>query len=674
MRFTLLALLLFVAAHSFAQTDSVETRFATATQSTVITLTRAELQRLPATGFLELVAGAFPFLGTEGIEEDFTYVVNGFVLINPNAINLSQLESISFYPGGTPLTGGTLAKRGTFLISTRPVANRFSVSSKTGLWSATNDELPSFRRSGLHSGVFSLNEFSLQRKSETAFVSGAASFLPDKSPDYLYTSASQTGTGSHWLNRLRASVFGGYRFGRATEVEGGLFYTLQPQRTEGAQKYQPGNYVNNQSANDRANHAGAHAGFRFMPSPTLTNFLTAEITRAKETLDGTSQTAATNLPASFYNSKGDLRFTAFTVSNRLAWTPVNTTAINLQASLLARYRLYKYSEQYATTQSSGTNQPVAFYGSAQKTTSRSLSLSPSLLMRFSEWLSVQAGFTYDDYRGAPGKNNANKLLPDAGLRLNLAPLAKGSGLTVLELSTNYHQSVRVSEKGDLLETDDNGRQFPGAFGYTVADSAYVPRKVWTTALAVGVWQNRLAVKISYRMLDRTLYAAVPVPYPGGTGYAYLFEGLRSKGWSAEVKADAVKNTAVQWTIRATLYKEEYERRQYGFGVYSQPVDRIFFDAGRAPWRGGFRTNVDVHRFFLQASLLLSFNEAGTADSGNLVDDMTKFNTAFLLAGYRLPLKGKGVKELDLNLQSRNLFGPKHDLAARYAGIGVQASF
>lgn len=152
MKFALSLPLLFSAALSFAQTDSVETRFATATQSTAITLTHAELQRLPATGFFELVAGAFPFLGTEGLEEEFTYVVNGFIQINPQTNNLSQLESVSFYPGGTPLTGGTLGKRGTFIISTRPTQNRFSVSSKTGLWSVKDNRLPSVTLSGLHSG------------------------------------------------------------------------------------------------------------------------------------------------------------------------------------------------------------------------------------------------------------------------------------------------------------------------------------------------------------------------------------------------------------------------------------------------------------------------------------------------------------------------------------------
>lgn len=135
MRVLSFALCLFCTSLSFAQTDSSQKAVASFTQSNVINLTRADIERLPVANFLDLVAGAFPFLGTEGLEEDFAYVVNGFVLVNPNVINLSQIESISFYPGGTPFTRGSFAKKGTFVISTKPQANRLYASTKIGLLS-----------------------------------------------------------------------------------------------------------------------------------------------------------------------------------------------------------------------------------------------------------------------------------------------------------------------------------------------------------------------------------------------------------------------------------------------------------------------------------------------------------------------------------------------------------
>lgn len=678
MKFALLTALLFASLLCFAQTDSTETRFATATQATVITLSRADLERLPAASFLEVVAGAFPFLGIENIEEEFTYVVNGFVQINPNAINLSQLESISFYPGGSPLTGATLGKRGTFIISTKPTQNRFSVSTKTGLWSVRNDGFPSATLTGSGNGFFTMNEASLQRNTQKAFVSGAVSFLRDKSPEYSYT-YTRTGSAnsSRQFNRLRASAFGGYRFSKAAEIEGGLFYTLQPQKSQSSTKYGVGgNSTTDQSADDKTNYMSAHAGFRFTPSTRLTNFLTAEAMRTKDTLTTTTKYASSASPASLYEQRNGTRFTAFVFSDRLAWTPVNTSAINLQASLLARYRLYQYNLQYTATQSSGTN-PTAFYSGTQKANSHSFSVSPSLTLCFNQWLSAQAGITYDDYQASPGKNTARKLLPDAGLKLDFSSLVNGSGLTALTLSSNYHQYVRNADRGDLLETNNrpsfSTSSYVTAYGST--DSAYTPRKNWTTDLTVALLHNRLAAKISYRVLERTLWAAVPISYAGGgPAYVYLFEPLGSKGWSTEIKAVVVEKETTKWTTQLVFYKEEYTRRLYGNGVYSQSLDPVAFDPGKAPWRGGFRTNLDVHCFFLQASLLLSFNESGTNDSGATVDDMTKYNANFLLAGYRFPLKGRMIKGLEANLQSRNLFNTKHDLTERYTGIGLSASF
>lgn len=414
--------------------------------------------------------------------------------------------------------------------------------------------------------------------------------------------------------------------------------------------------ANYQSTNAKTAYVGAHAGFRFTPLSTLTNFFTAEVTRAKNELTGSSQSLAPGFPPYFFNTKGEARFTAFAFSNRSAWAAVNTSAINLQASLLARYRLYKSCNQYATTQAQGASVPIAFSGSAQETTNRNFSLSPSITLRFKEWLSAQAGITYETYGAATGIRHAKAWLPDAGLKINLAPLAKGSGLTLWEISSTYRRQIRASERGDLLETGNGILPYFTGTVYGSASGDYTPRKNWVTSLALGVLHNRLAAKLSYRILDRTLWAEVPVSYPGGTSCRPTFEFPGSKGWRLEVKAAVVEKVPAKWTTQFLFYKEEYERMQYGTGVYSIPVDPVLFDPGKAPWRSGFRTALELRRFFLQASLLFSFNEAGTADSGTTVDDMTKFNTAFLLAGYRLPWKGKAVKALRVESAKPQPFG------------------
>lgn len=203
MKALLLLIFPFFFVTAFAQTDSTET-FDSATYTSLISLSRTDIERLPATGFMELVQGAFPFVGSVStVEEDYAFVTEGFVAINPNAINLSQIESIRFYPAGTALTRGSLGKKGTFVIRVRPGKNGFDFSTKTGLLLTTDNRTSNNTSFQYESGLASLNELSYRRRTDRSFFSTALSYLRSNNP-YLQvlSAASKLSSRSH-AERIR---------------------------------------------------------------------------------------------------------------------------------------------------------------------------------------------------------------------------------------------------------------------------------------------------------------------------------------------------------------------------------------------------------------------------------------------------------------------------------------
>ncbi|MFL5740412.1 MAG: hypothetical protein ACJ75B_09365 [Flavisolibacter sp.] len=138
MRFFFTALILLLHSSIFAQADSTRE-----VKTTPFTLTHEQIEQLPATGFSELVNGAFAFVyGAPLVMKDFSFEVDGFSLVSPDALNLSQIESIRFYPLGTDRSKGSLLKKGVFVITTRKSSasngKGWTFYSKNGIVTADN--------------------------------------------------------------------------------------------------------------------------------------------------------------------------------------------------------------------------------------------------------------------------------------------------------------------------------------------------------------------------------------------------------------------------------------------------------------------------------------------------------------------------------------------------------
>lgn len=61
-------------------------------------------------------------------------------------------------------------------------------------------------------------------------------------------------------------------------------------------------------------------------------------------------------------------------------------------------------------------------------------------------------------------------------------------------------------------------------------------------------------------------------------------------------------------------------------------------------------------------------------NGDTQEDLDRFTTNFMVAGYTIPFKNKLVKSVDLSVQSIGLLSYQSYPLSRYIGVGVQANF
>jgi hypothetical protein len=662
---------------AYSQTDSLQNVIKAATHTSILSLTKADIERLPATGFMALVQGAFPFVGNVSVvEEDYSFLVDGFVAVNPNAINLSQIESIHFYPAGTVLTRGSLARRGTFVIRMQPEKSGADVSTKTGLLMGANSRTAT-NRLQYGTGFSTFNEASYRLRANRSFFSAAASYLRNQQPALQATTAANEMTARTRNSRLRLSTIGGWQWSKQWSLSGGFFLTSQPQHTNEETIFPQNSGTVELSTQQQNLYGSAHASLRFSPSEKVSNRIAAEMSYAEDKDD---EQSVHRLPSNLRRTASADRFQRYyAFTNHFLWTALSTPALRLEASLVARYRFNRGTEDDYSVATSGGNSSVS--SSFRGIRSRSFAVSPNVMLHWHQWLTAEAGATYDDYgHSFKGKETYKKLLPNAGLRLELASLLKWSGITSLALSSAWQQYQTSYGRTDLLGTP-YGSNIPsfnpfGSFVYGNPTAAeYTSSNIWVSSVTIGLWQNRLLLQGSYRRHDEMIPSFTSIYFNGVTNYILMYEPLKAKNWSVEVKSVLVQKPAANWSLAAMVYHDLYERKKHGnTGFIAIPAEALYLDAGKAPLRGGLRTALTLRRFFLQAAALVNFNEADVDKNGTMQVDRTTSRSNFLLAGYTVPLKSKVIKSIEANVQSQNLLHTSTYVLTKYVGLGLQARF
>lgn len=663
-----------------AQTDSSFKVSIVPTYSGVNTLTRTDIERLPALNFLELVQGAFPFVANESqIEEEYSFIVNGFVLINPNAIAISQIESISFFPAGTNITRGSSFKKGTFVITTRPQKKGLEFSTKTGLVLA-NKITPSTEVRESNEGFYSFNELTYSHNAKNWFTSNSFSFLKNKFPEFTTLTAPALIQSASEVRTFRFSNFAGIDFNQHWKVEGGLFLARRPQSSKDSVNYFTATtFVRNEYRSSRTlDYGGAHAALIFSPSSQIKNQFSTEITKFK---DGQKNHQDGDFmgSSSIYDGKTSGRYTIYSFSDNFSWQPVTSSSeVHFGMSVFTRYNVLNTSENMFYQAMNG-GQVTGMGGSFRKINSKSFMVTPVANISINNFLFAQAGMTYDTYRSSQfGKNEQRKLLPEAGVKLELVPLMKKTVFSTMELSANYGKYITSFDAFDRFEDTRRTAMptpvavYPGSPVFINPFlNGYAPGEDWLGSLKMGINNDRVVFSVQYRQHRKQNMAYTILYYGGGTTYTYQMATITGKGLSFELKSSIIEKEKKNWKIYTMLFRDNYSMK-YPSSV--TPVDAPLLDAGKAPWRGGLKTSARFNRFFIQASALFSLNELAYDESGNIDYDVDRYNTNFLLAGYSIPLKKKEIKSLEISAQSRSLFYSNSYPLSKYIGVGAQIYF
>lgn len=672
--------LLLMATQLFAQKDSSKTQIASPNDK-IYSLSRADIERLPATSFLELVQGAFPFVTYADVyQEDFAFMVNGFVTVDPSAISISQIETITFLPQGTQLTRGSMAKKGTFVVTTRK-ANGITLTANNGALLRNRTTQPTDPVKSANTPFLSLDELTYNRSSNKSYVSSSLSFLNISRSSV--TSALSLGFYNvrFALARYRFSNFAGYKFNDHLRLDGGIFFTSQiPSAGADVNYYYPPgpSLASGTQSKWIYNYLSAAAALKFSPSAAINNTFQVEANHSR--FDGNDSSWANTAPFYASTHRNTDKFKVYLLSNNFTWQAISSSDLNLQASFLARYKKMTTNNWDQQFYYNSTPTPPTYVISEIR--SSSLSFNPQVSAQWKNIIYAEAGATWDNYATSYFGNNSGKLLPNASLKINLAPLLKGGALSGLQIASSYSKYIFDYDRVDDLQP------YPALSRTNLYDpampDAYAPTKNWFSNITASFLKNRLSINVSYMEQDRRARVLVQVPLGGNFTASAISTGVVYRSSLAfALNAAVIDKANVKWTLAASITKDKYETH-YGVGMQPSVYDPIYFDAGKDPWRGEFKTSLTVKRFFMQASMLFGFNEF-VVNNSNVVNnvnyDATTYRSNFLLAGYQLKSGGGHLNAVSVNIQAKNIiysddyFGQRQYIGtgSPYIGIGLQAS-
>jgi hypothetical protein len=645
--------------------------------ASAITLTRQQIERLPVVNLMELLNTAFAYTGGDPLfARDYIFVVNGFVTVNPNSINLSQIERIEFYPGNTPLTRGSLAAKGSFVITTTAAGNGFALASKTGAASAAESSLQALgydRVESKQSGFFSYQELTYNYSRKRFYSSNAFSFTHNPAPTILHTANGGSQEEGFHDRRFRFSHFAGYKVSSKLRVDASFLYATQPQREFSIYTNATAGSKGSREQPVWPRRLSGHVSLDWKPAHNFQNRLWIEAGKDISDYEMNIDETFSGSPAYFFRSKGKYRATNYTVSNEAVWKAVQAPKFFLHPYALLRYRYLKDENSNASLSGTG-NPPTVVTANTQKRDANGFAAAPGIRFGIGQWLKADAFLGYDYYKANPSSFTSVGLdkvwMPDANLEFNLLPIFNPSSLDKLNLSSHYFEFRTNQQLLNVLDVYNRFVPLQAGTTASAVDADDVGRR-WVNAISFGL-KERLDVKIGY-LLEKKRVLILMNPIIGGPSYQWVLSGLTRTGWSFEMNTTLVKKEKTKWNLQTVAFEE---RLVPADGQFTQPGSPVLF-SDKSLWRGSLRTELETGSFFLQASALFSFNNVRNGSSFGQKEYFSNHLQNFLLAGYRLPVRNKIISGAEVNVQARNLLFSKQENMMpvyRYVGVGFYLQF
>jgi hypothetical protein len=643
----------------------------------IFRLTAKDIAHLPVVSIMELLNGRFPFVFADPPSASmYTFLVDGHLVINPNAINISQIALIEFYPVSLDAGSGSLACQGTFVITTKQAKEggaEFIVRSQTGLL-IPDKSAGSGSITDSDSELFTSQEVGYVFNKNKLHLNAGGSFTKSGLPNQTVTADVYRQDNSSDFFRQKLSLFGAYDASAKLHFSLALLGTLQQRdMASNTEYFFPAGNTEFHSKNDQA-YAAAAVGIQYL-SHRVKNTFQLEYSRLKSETDG--QVIQFGQPPNntdlHVNDDLSNKYSRIAVVNTSKGTFNTFRQTSFGWQVILRYHELKVNNNFTSITGPPSGPPINFTTANAKRTESSLAAMPSFSIDVKRRLFAGVGVIFDTWKNSVYRDTKKELvLPYAGIKW--AVPVKHAGISSLELHSTFGKSQPFVFRADPLDM----YSMPGTaplFGPVITmddpDAGYS----WVTGINGGFLKNRLLISLNY--LRGNGFPAIFTPMPMG-GATLEYREVERNGASIDLQATIAEKKAFSCKFRTMLFYERVKLKEQSSNpdVYT---DHPFLNDDLSPQlRGTATIDATAGNFFMQLQGLLRFREAGkyVYGNGNRVPD-SDHGLTFLVVGYSVALKkSDDRKRLDISVQTKNLLAMKGYRAAHYYGskyIGVGAN-
>ncbi|TCZ67890.1 hypothetical protein [Flaviaesturariibacter aridisoli] len=646
-----------------------------ATYRPLYTLQRADIERIPASNFMDLVNGAFPFVATDRIRaQDYSFIIDGALLLDPQSLNLSQIASIAFYPQGTGFLRGSTVQRGTFVITTiagQPVKEIFlhgglSLPQQETLRGDDAPPLGGQRAPFVHAEAVLGKQFKKKGGFSTAFAYTRYG-TPTLSQWQSLSSASQTDAAGSGRERYRLSNFGHWTLGRGLQLQVAVLGTVVT-GTDTAGRLITGTQVSERQLRRLTGSLGVQTGLQY-DGGRFHNSFQASWSGQSRSDDNALHSMASSIDY-WITSNGHEHLRRWSLWNRASYDVLRLRSFRLEAALQAHYRDESHSADIdEETHNNGIL--TGFRKSWVKTEAHFLELTPALFFDYRNILQAELSYTFDQQKGnsyfASPRMDTGAL--QAGLRLDALSLVGGKRLSRLELGTDYRARRISTSAAGLLDEDPQAN--PAAFE---AYGAQPMAKSWLHYLHAGFFGDRLGLSVQWIHSKESIQARAM----SSIGFISSWTPARRGGLGLSVRGVPVQSGPITWTLQASLYRDRYhlltDALNGPFALITEnpnvePDDRDLV-------RGGLQTWLRAGNVHLQASVLQVFDDRRQDLYVRKYDYFDNTQLTNLLAGYTLRFRKGALTALEINGVVQNVPVNRRAYLPRqrfpYFGIGLLA--
>jgi len=677
------------------------------TKNAFIIIKGDEIRRFPSPNFMDAVNGLFPWVFSPELNQnDYLFIINGFIYPDVNSISLNDIEEIMFTRDNLYGSLFHFSKRGTFLITTKtPMDRKIKINFNSQYNTSWNNERSltpaTFGFTGQppakvddrdnKNGHYLDNHLSLSWAGKKLNVYFSAAIndqqLPRINQRIIFNSGDTingTYKASYSTQRLFLNL--GYRFSK--KIEAGISADYSHNRFKDQLDFDRSNPYSLGTTHAKSQaplnyyHVAAFINYKIVKN--LTNIFWSEYLFEKADADDKTISNYTNYGNPPVELTGTTNTKAFTkkliIRDQLQYKlfPQSkfTGDISFTTAYIRRHPSYEtFSQSY---QNGGLWQESRSWFSFKE---KIATLNPMFNFSYRQYISGYVGASFlvgkKVFKNVQDKDKKGIY---SGLELSLTPLLKNNKvITSLSLSSSYSDLPENNSTDYWLNRSflSNGLGVSGILtvnGLNInSNELRLDRnKLLVIALNAGMVNNRLRFIAQWNQLkSEELYLVRVSSFPPFS--IYVPGKVTTEAFSFALAAKIIDKSKAKWQSRLNLLFPETKLDQIGTLSGSTPY--------RSNMRAALQNSVDYNRLFIQLN--------ATLDLGHVYyppnvypQTQEKHNDGclnYVLLGYRVPVsKPARIDNISVFIQARNLFSSERLRTLyeydHYAGVGVNLGF